>query len=101
MVGVGLTNMVLVRAVALAPAAERSIAPIVGLILVVVAAAVAAQLARPWIDGLPTALAGLVAVGLVALGTGFFLVLTRGDRALITRQLIDLTPILQRHVSAG
>jgi O-antigen/teichoic acid export membrane protein len=101
MVGVGLTNMVLVRAVALAPAAERSIVPIVGLALVVVAAAVAAQPVRPWIEGLPSALAGLVAVGLVALGTGFFLVLTRGDRALITRQLIDLTPALQRHVSAG
>jgi hypothetical protein len=101
LVGVGLTDMVLARAVVLAPAGARSIAPLVGLALVVVAAAVAAQLARPWIDGLASALAGLAAVGGVVLGSGFFFILTRGDRALITRQLLDLTPTLQRRVSAG
>jgi hypothetical protein len=85
----------------LAPASERAIAPLVGLVAVVMAAAVAAQLARPWIDGLPSALACLAAVGFVTLGTGFFCILTRDDRALITRQLVELTPALQRLVSAG
>ena len=101
LVGVGLTDMVLARALVLAPASGRAIALLVGLVAVVVAAAVAAQLARPWIDGLPSALACLAAVGFVTLGTGFFFILTRDDRALITRQLVELTPALQRLVSAG
>jgi len=87
--GVGLTDMVLARRVILA-GAEHTGALVMGLALVVAAAAGVAHLVRPLIDRLVTALACLSGVGGVALAVGFFVILTRGDRALIGRQLADV-----------
>jgi O-antigen/teichoic acid export membrane protein len=98
--GVGLTDMVLARRVVLAPAEERT-STMMGLVLVVAATAGVAHLVRPLIDRLATALVGLASVGLVALGVGFFVILTRGDRALIVRQLADLLPLGRLRVATA
>jgi O-antigen/teichoic acid export membrane protein len=98
--GVGLTDMVLARRVVLAPAEERT-STTMGLVLVVAATAGVAHLVRPWIDRLATALIGLAGAGLVALGVGFFVILTRGDRSLIVRQLADFLPLARLRVATA
>ena len=98
--GVGLTDMVLARRVVLAPAEERA-STMIGLVLVVAPTAGVAHLVRPLIDRLATALIGLAGAGLVALGVGFFVILTRGDRSLIVRQLADFLPLARLRVATA
>jgi hypothetical protein len=72
-----------------------------GLVLVVAATAGVAHLVRPLIDRLAMALVCLTGAGLVAMGIGFFLILTRGDRVLIVRQLADLLPLSRLRVATA
>jgi len=99
--GVGLTSMVLTRAVVLERGEERLGFPVVGLGLVVATTALAAQLVRPMIDGLVAALAGLGGTGCIALVVGFVVVLTGRDRAVVMDEIADLVPAFRGGLAAA
>src|SRR5262245_11899252 len=99
--GVGLTSMVLTRAVVLGRGDEGIGFPAVGLALVVGTTAIATQLVRPMIDGLVSALAALSGAGCVALAVGFLVILSRRDRALVMDEIAVLVPALRGGLAAA